>query len=78
MLATIVFAAAVAAASPCAGVKNPPLCHDLLDSYDRDQAAHAKTAKPKDAKTTEASNLARVQAIFNQFGWPGKSLAIPA
>lgn len=74
MIATLVFAAAVAAASPCAGVKNPPLCFDLLDIYARDQAARGKNVKPADAKKIDASNRARVQSIVNQFGWPGKSL----
>src|SRR5579859_4736227 len=74
MLATILFAAAVAAASPCAGVKNPPLCHDLLDIYTQDQAARAKNVKPKDAQKIDTANLRRVQAIINQFGWPGTSL----
>ena len=74
MIATLVFAAAVTAATPCAGVKNPPLCQDLLDIYSRDQAARGKDVKPAAAKKIDASNIARVQAILNQFGWPGKSL----
>lgn len=74
MLATLVLAAAVATANPCAGVKNPPLCHDLLDIYTRDQAARVKNVKPKDARKIDTANLRRVQAIINQFGWPGRSL----
>lgn len=73
MLATLLFAAAVAA-NPCEGVKNPPLCRDLLDVYNKDQAARAKGAKPADVKKTDAANLMRVQVIINQFGWPGKAL----
>lgn len=78
MIATLILAAAAATATaksgPCDGVKNPPLCRELLDVYDRDQMAHAKSTKPKQAEKIEASDLARVQAIINSFGWPGKSL----
>jgi hypothetical protein len=80
MIAAIVLAAVTATAPPakpalpCAGVKNPPLCHDLLDIYDRHEMARAKTTKPAEAKKIDASNLARTRAILNQFGWPGKSL----
>ena len=81
MILALLFAAATSTAAtttpvqPCAGVKNPPLCRDLLDIYDRHQQALAKTTKPADAKKIDASNLARTKAIINQFGWPGKSLA---
>ena len=75
MIVPILFAAAIAATPPpCAGVKNPPLCRDLLEIYDRDQAARAKGVKPLDAQKIEAADLARVKAILNQFGWPGKLL----
>jgi hypothetical protein len=66
---------AAATAQPCAGVKNPPLCRDLIDIYDRHELARAKTTKPAEAKKIDAANLARMKAILNQFGWPGKSLA---
>ena len=76
MLPIILLAAATAAAAPapCAGVKNPPLCRDLMDVYNKDQAARAKGVKPTDAKKMDAANLIRVQVIINQFGWPGKAL----
>lgn len=70
----LLFAAAVAAAPPCAGVKNPPLCRDLMEIGERHAAARAKNVKEKDAQKIDAANLARVQAIVNQFEWPGKSL----
>lgn len=77
MIVPLLFAAATAVAAshpPCAGVKNPPLCRDLLEVYDRDQAARVKGVKPQDAQKIDSANLARVKSILNQFGWPGKSL----
>jgi hypothetical protein len=68
MISALLFAAA------CTGIKNPPLCRDLLDIYDRHQLSHAKNAKPAEAKKIDDTNLARVKAIINQFGWPGNSL----
>lgn len=82
MISALLFAAAVAAApNPCAGAKNPPLCRDLLEMYNRDQAVRKSwIADPKNPKliremeTVDKSNIGRVKAILNQFGWPGKNL----
>ena len=73
MITALLLATAVAQ-GPCAKVKSPPLCRDLMDIYDRDQAARGKNVKPAEAKAIDASNLKRVQAIINSFGWPTRSL----
>jgi hypothetical protein len=85
MIAALLFAAATAVPPrpphPCANVKNPPLCRDLIEIYDRDQAVRKKwIANPTSAaliremETVDKSNLGRVKAILNQFAWPGKAL----
>lgn len=81
MLIALLLAAATATANPCTNIKNPPLCRDLIEIYDRDQAVRQKwIADPKNAKLikemakTDAANLGRVKSILNLFGWPGKTL----
>src|SRR5205809_6277297 len=65
----------------CAGVKNAALCRDLLDLGDRDRIVRRKWLANRDdaaviaeVRKVDAENLARVDVIINQFGWPGKSL----
>src|SRR5690349_16367802 len=85
MISALLLAAAVSVpprpADPCTNIKNPPLCRDLIEMYDRDQAVRQKwIADPKkpalirEMESVDKANLARVKAILNQFGWPGKNL----
>ena len=75
MIASLLLAAAVSTTpKPCTNVKNPPLCRELLDIYDRHELARAKTTKAAEAKKIDAANLARLEAILNSFGWPGRNL----
>lgn len=85
MISALILAAAVTLpakpADPCSNVKNPPLCRDLIEIYNRDQDVRKKwivdPMKPalvRELETVDKSNLGRVKAILNQFGWPGKNL----
>ena len=85
MITALIFAAAVTLPAktpdPCANVKNPPLCRDLIEIYNRDQdvrkrwiADPLKPALIRELETVDKANIGRVKAILNQFGWPGKHL----
>jgi heme-degrading monooxygenase HmoA len=82
LLALLFAASSAFAQTPaCRDAKNPPLCTDLLTIEKRDQSA--RTAAMADTQNlaliaamnkTDREDLARVEAIIAEFGWPGKSL----
>jgi hypothetical protein len=73
-------APAIAIPADCAAVSQKTLCAELLAMRDADQAARKKLLADRDnpaiqqeVERTDQANLARVIAILDSSGWPGKS-----
>jgi len=65
----------------CVGVKDPALCAELLAVTNRDQLVRRKQMADREnkslqeeVKTVDAENLARIEAVIKEHGWPGREL----